>query len=184
MEEVTRDDAASDEVEDAEFEATHRNDALDKTFNITLWLKGLDGVFELVGGILLLIIKPDTIDDFARNVTLNELDLNPHDFIARHILHFTGNLNHTQFFGAMYLLVHGLAKLIVVVGLYRREHWSYYVAFVFLGGFGIYQIYRLAFVHFSILLLLLTLFDAFILVLTVAEFRRMRAARAVALAET
>ena len=169
-------------VEAAEFEATHKNDALDKTFNATLLIKGLDGILELVGGILLLIISPDTINNWAKSLTQNELSKDPHDFIARHLLHFTGHLHSTQFFGAMYLLIHGVAKLVVVVGLYRREHWSYYVAFAFLGGFGIYQIYRLT-VHFGILLFLLTIFDGVILVLTTLEFRRMRAARRMALAE-
>ncbi len=173
---------ADDEVAAAtEAQETRRGDALDNAFDVTLVLKGLDGVFELIGGVLLLIISPDSIDDFARWLTLHELSLNPHDFFARHVLRFTGDLHKTQLFGALYLLVHGVAKLIVVIGLYRREHWSYYVAFVFLGGFGIYQLYRLAFVHFSILLTLLTIFDAVILVLTTLEFRRMRAARAAAL---
>jgi uncharacterized membrane protein len=174
---------ADDEVAGAGgVSAKHRGDALDTTFDIALLLKGLDGVFELIGGVLLLLISPDSIDDFARWLTLNELSLNRHDFFARHLLHFTGDLHTTQLFGAMYLLIHGVAKLIVVIGLYRREHWSYYVAFVFLGGFGIYQLYRLFFVHFSILLTLLTAFDAVILVLTLLEFRRMRAARTAPLA--
>jgi len=173
------DDEAAEETDP---KVTRRGDALDTTFDITLAFKGLDGIFELIGGVLLLIISPDSIDDFARWLTLNELSLSPHDFFARHVLHFTGDLNKTQLFGALYLLIHGVAKLIVVIGLYRREHWSYYVAFVFLGGFGIYQLYRLIFVHFSILLTLLTIFDAVILVLTTLEFRRMRAARAAAMA--
>jgi uncharacterized membrane protein len=170
-------------VDEAGRRAAHRGDALDKTFDVTLLVKGLDGVFELIGGVLLLIISPDAINSFVRWLTLNELSLNPHDFVARHLLHFTGNLHATQAFGAAYLLVHGVAKLVVVGGLYRRARWSYPVAFVFLGGFGIYQIYRLWLVHFSFLLLALTLFDAVILALTIVEFRRMRAARAEAAAQ-
>jgi len=151
-----------------------RRDALDTTFNITLVLKGIDGVLELVGGILLLVVSPASLDALARRLFQHELSQDRHDFIARHVLHLTANLHHTQTFGAVYLLTHGLVKVIIVVGLYRREHWSYYVAFVFLGGFVIYQIYRMTFAP-SIGLALLTAFDLLIIWLTWREFRKMRA---------
>jgi uncharacterized membrane protein len=162
---------------DVEADATpghlHRSDALDTTFNVALVIKGIDGALELVGGIILVLVAPSAIDHFARWVTLHELSESPHDFFARHLLHVTGNLNKTQLFGAIYLLTHGGAKIVVVVGLLRREHWAYPVAFVFLGGFGIYQIYRLTFDP-SAGLALLTLFDFFILWLTWREFLRDR----------
>ncbi|HWU39180.1 MAG TPA: DUF2127 domain-containing protein [Candidatus Acidoferrum sp.] len=56
------------------------------------------------------------------------------------------------------------------------EHWSYYVAFIFLGGFMIYQIYRMTYAP-SVGLALLTVFDLFIIWLTWREFQRMRQAR-------
>jgi uncharacterized membrane protein len=153
-----------------------RKDALDKTFNIALILKGLDGLLELVGGVLLLIISPDSINRFAQYLTQHELSEDPHDFFVHHLLHLTGNLHNTQTFGAVYLLTHGLVKIVIVVGLLRREHWAYYVAFVFLGGFVIYQVYRLTYAP-SIGLALLTVFDLFIIWLTWRDFRRMRRAR-------
>jgi len=155
--------------------APRRRDALDTTFNITLILKGLDGVLELVGGILLLIIAPVTIDHFARWLTQHELSQDPHDFFARHLLHLTGNLHKTQLFGALYLLVHGAAKVVIVAGLWRREHWAYPVAFVFLGGFVVYQLYRMTYAP-TVGLVLLTVFDLFMLWLTWREFRRSRGA--------
>src|SRR5574340_269515 len=135
-----------------------RGDLLDKTFNITLILKGLDGLLELVGGILLLVISPDALSHLARRLTQHELSQDPHDFFAKHLLHVTANLHHTQTFGAFYLLTHGLVKLVIVIGLLRREHWAYYVAFVFLGGFVVYQIYRLTYAP-SVGLAVLTAFD-------------------------
>jgi len=154
----------------------HKRDALDTTFNVALIFKGADGVLELVGGVLLLIIAPDAIDRFARWLTQHELSQDPHDFFARHLLHMTGNLRHTQVFGALYLLTHGLAKIIVVVGLWRRARWAYPVAFVFLGGFAIYQIYRMTYAP-TIGLALLTVFDLFILWLTWREYLRSRHAQ-------
>jgi uncharacterized membrane protein len=153
-----------------------RRDVLDKTFNVALILKGLDGLLELVGGILLLVISPDTLNHLAQRLTQHELSEDPKDFWAHHLLHLTGNLHNTQTFGALYLLTHGLVKLVIVVGLLRREHWAYYVAFVFLGAFVIYQIYRMTYAP-SAGLALLTAFDIFIIWLTWREFVRMRHAR-------
>ena len=44
----------------------------------------------------------------------------PHDFIARHVLHSASQLSHsTTLFGAVYLLSHGIAKVVLVVALLR-----------------------------------------------------------------
>lgn len=148
-------------------------DALDTTFNITLILKGLDGLLELVGGLLLLVFSPASINALAQRITQHELTQDPQDFWAHHLLHLTGNLHKTQVFGALYLLVHGAVKLLVVVGLFRRERWAYPVAFVFLGGFVVYQLYRMTYAP-TAGLALLTAFDLFIIWLTWREYRRHR----------
>ncbi|HAM01326.1 MAG TPA: DUF2127 domain-containing protein [Acidimicrobiaceae bacterium] len=148
-------------------------DALDATFDIALVLKGLDGLLELAGGVLLLAFSPASIDALARRLTTHELSQDPHDFWARHLLHLTGDLHKTQVFGAVYLLTHGAVKLAIVVGLLRRERWAYPVAFVFLGGFVVYQVYRLTYAP-SVGLALLTAFDLFIIWLTWREYRRTR----------
>jgi uncharacterized membrane protein len=148
-------------------------DALDKTFDVALILKGLDGLLELIGGILLVVISPETINNVAKNLTQHELSQDPNDFFAHHLLRLTANLHNTQTFGAVYLLTHGLVKIIIVVGLFRRQHWAYPVAFVFLGGFVIYQVYRMTYAP-SAGLALLTVFDLFIIWLTWREYRRMK----------
>ena len=43
--------------------------ALDKTFKIGLVLKGLDGILEVVGGILLLFLSPQAIEHIVRTLT-------------------------------------------------------------------------------------------------------------------
>ena len=57
---------------------------LDLVFNVTLVLKGLDGVFEFVGGILLLVISPDSINAWAQRLTQHELSHDPSDFFANY----------------------------------------------------------------------------------------------------
>src|SRR5262249_44637344 len=82
--------------------------ALDKTFKVGLVLKGLDGVLEVAGGILLLFLTPQAIQHVVRMLTAHELSEDPHDLVARYLLHTASHLNHgTTLFGAIYLLIHG-----------------------------------------------------------------------------
>jgi uncharacterized membrane protein len=150
--------------------------ALDRTFEISVALKGLDGVLEVIGGLVLLFIPPATQQGWARSLTAHELAQDPHDFIATHLLHSALQLSHsTTLFAAAYLLTHGIAKVVLVVAVLRGQLWAYPWMIAMLGVFIIYQVYRLSY-RFSIGLVLLTLFDVFVVVLTVLEYRRRRTA--------
>jgi len=103
-----------------------RGDLLDRAFFVVITLKGLDGVLEVVGGLLLLAVSPATIDRLARALTQHELSEDPHDFIATHLLHYTGALTGASVrFGAVYLLLHGAVKIILVAALLRNQLWAY-----------------------------------------------------------
>jgi uncharacterized membrane protein len=153
--------------------ANSRN--LDAAFRITIWLKLLDGALEIVGGIILLLITPHTINQIAQSLTQHELARDPHDFVANHILHTASQLNHGgRVFGGIYLLAHGVAKVGLVIALLRDKMWAYPAFIVLLGAFIVYQVYRLSY-RFTIGLTLLTLFDAFVVWLTWREYGRKRA---------
>lgn len=143
---------------------------LDRVFDISILLKGIDGLLEVVGGILLLVISPDTLNALTVWLTQHELSQDPKDFIANHLLHFSGNLHHTQFFGGIYLLSHGLVKIVLVVALLKQQRWAYPVTLVFLVTFITYQCYRLTYDP-TVSLVLLTLFDAFIVWLVWREWQ-------------
>jgi uncharacterized membrane protein len=152
--------------------------ALDKTFKIGLVLKGLDGILEVAGGIVLLFLSPQAIQHLARTLTAHELSQDPHDLIARYILHTTAHLTtSTTLFGAIYLLSHGSAKIVLVVLVLREKLWAYPWLIVLLLAFIAYQLYRLIAVHFSVGLTALTVFDAFLVWLTWREYQAKRALR-------
>src|SRR5262245_48834974 len=88
--------------------------ALRRTFEVGLILKGLDGILEVIGGILLLVISPRAIAHLVHDLTMHELSEDPHDFIARSLVHATGHLTGSATtFGAIYLLSHGAAKVVL-----------------------------------------------------------------------
>jgi uncharacterized membrane protein len=152
------------------------SDALDRTFKISVALKGLDGVLEIVGGVVLLFVAPATVQAWAQSLTAHELAQDPHDFIARHLLHSASQLSRgTTLFAAVYLLSHGIVKVVLVVAVLRRQLWAYPWMIALLGVFIVYQLYRLS-RRFTLGLTLLTLFDAFVMVLTILEYRRRRSA--------
>lgn len=145
--------------------------ALDRTFFVSLILKGLDGAVELVGGFALLLVTPAQIAAAVRGLTRRELREDPHDVIANALIQYTITLGvATTIFGAVYLLVDGLVKVVLVVAVLRNKLWAYPVLIAFLVAFIGYQGYVLL-GNFSVGLLLLTLFDIFIVVLTVREYR-------------
>jgi uncharacterized membrane protein len=145
---------------------------LDQTFEVGIILKGLDGVLEVIGGLLLLVVSPATISRVVANLTQHELSEDPHDFLATHLLKTAHGLTGSAvLFGAVYLLSHGVVKIVLVVALLKNELWAYPWMLVFLGVFIVYQVYRLS-VRPSIGLTALTVFDALIAWLTYREYRK------------
>lgn len=153
-------------------------DPLDRIFEIGIILKGLDGALEAVGGLLLLAVNPARIDRVMVRLTQHELSEDPHDFIARHLLRYTHGLTGSAVtFAAVYLLAHGIVKIVLVAALLRNQAWAYPWMIGFLLIFIGYQVYRLALSP-TFWLTALTVFDALIVWLTWREWRRQTADRA------
>jgi uncharacterized membrane protein len=151
-------------------------DSLDRLFEIGIILKGVDGVAELVGGLLLLFVTPADIHHLAAVLTQGELSEDPNDVVARYLLHTANGLTgNAVIFGAVYLLVHGAVKVVLVVALLLNKLWAYPSMIIILLIFIGYQLYRIA-LDPSAGLIALTVFDALIVVLTWREYRRQRQA--------
>jgi len=144
---------------------------LDQTFEVGIILKGLDGVLEVIGGLLLLVVSPATIDRVVTSLTQHELSEDPHDFLATHLLKTAHGLTGSAvLFGAVYLLAHGVVKVVLVAALLKNQLWAYpWIGF--LGVFIGYQLYRLSFRP-SVGFTALTIFDAAVAWLTHREYRK------------
>lgn len=117
---------------------------LDCAFRAALWLKGVDGLLELVGGLVLLFVTPASLNHIVRSLTAHELAQDPRDFVARHLLHSATRLSRSKtLYGAVYLLGHGAAKLVLVVALLRGRLWAYPWMIGLLLVFIAYQLYRI-----------------------------------------
>jgi len=153
-------------------------DPLDWIFEIGIILKGLDGVLETIGGLLLLVVTPATINRLAVALTQHELSEDPNDFIASHLLRYAHGLTGSAVtFAAVYLLLHGLTKIVLVTALLRNQVWAYPWTIVFLLIFIGYQLYRIVLKP-TFGLSALTIFDVFIVWLTWREWRKQTPDRA------
>lgn len=153
----------------------HPQSLLDRTFEIGIILKGLDGIVELAGALLIALVPAQTIMRFVAHLTQRELLEDPNDFVAGHLLQYTNELvGHDRRFATLFLLSHGLIKIVLVIGLLRNLPWAYPFAFVTLGVFTAYQFWLIA-THPTFGIVLLTIFDAFIIWLTWREYQKFKA---------
>jgi len=143
-------------------------------FEVSVWLKGVHALIESIGGILLYVVTTGTIASWVNALTADELIEDPNDFIAGHLSQMASHFSiASKEFYAFYLLSHGLIKLALVIGLLRGKLWSYPASLAALGLFMIYQVYRYSYTQ-SFGLLVLTVFDAAVMVLIWHEWRIVR----------
>ena len=148
-----------------------------QVFEISVLLKGAHALIEIIGGIALYLVSTAAIHSWINVLTQEELIEDPSDFLATHLLVFAQTFSvSTKAFYAFYLLSHGLIKLLLVVGLLRGKLWSYPASLAALALFIIYQLYRYSYTN-SLGLIVLTVFDVFVMVLIWHEYRLVRTHR-------
>jgi len=161
-------------------ETRQRDRIVHLLFDISVIAKGIDGVLETVGGLLLLLISPTQLHHIARLLTQHELSEDPHDLVANYLLHSSQGLSAgAKTFGAMYLLWHGVVKVGLVTALLLRRRWAYPVAILAFLIFLVYQLYRYSHTE-APELLVLSVMDVVVIVLTWFEYKRLRASQAFA----
>jgi len=145
-----------------------------RIFEVSVLLKGAHALIECVGGIALYAVKTATISTLVRLATQSELVEDPNDLVATYLLQAAQNfsLNTKQFY-AFYLLSHGVVKLFLVIGLLRNRLWSYPASLAALALFIVYQLYRFSYTY-APGLIVLTVFDVFVMVLIWHEYRLVR----------
>ncbi len=148
---------------------------LHESFQAGVLVKGVFALVEALSGVLLWI-GGDRAVALVQRLTFHELTAHPGDRIAASLARLAESYSlGTQEFYALYLLGHGLVKLVLVAGLWREASWAFPVSIVAMLGFIAYQLHRYA--HTGALgLLLLTIVDVVVLLLIWQEYRARRRA--------
>lgn len=107
-------------------------------------------------------------------LTQHELSEDPRDWIANYLLNSTHHLTRgVTVFAASYLLWHGIVKIGLVTALLLKRRWAYPSAIAAFFLFLVYQLYRYSHTH-SPELLVLSIVDVLVIILTWIEYRRLR----------
>ncbi len=142
--------------------------ATDVLFRVGMVVKGVDSMFEVVGGILLLM--PTRL---ARYITV----LSEHEAFRHHNA-LAGRLDDMAFTVAMnpslgeaaYLMVHGLVKVVLITAIFCNKRWGYTGLFVILSLFATVEAVRSVTAH-EIVTGALAAFDIAVVVLIYKEYR-------------
>jgi uncharacterized membrane protein len=142
-----------------------------RLFLLSVWSKGIAGLVETIGGLILLCIPKAGLNALVIFLTAPELAEDPTDRVATLLQRIVHELAaDTKLFASGYLIVHGLIKVFLVAGLLRHRLWSYSVSLWFLAVFIAYQAYRFFFTH-SLWLIALTIVDLIVAFLIWREYQ-------------
>jgi uncharacterized membrane protein len=148
-----------------------------RLFQAGVGIKGLQALIEAGCGALLLFLDNATIKHVVRVVTQIELDRDPREAIAAYLLKLSQGFSiGSQHFYALYFLLHGAVKLLLVAALLRNRPWSYPAALVMLSLFLLYPAARLA-QDWSWPLALLTSIDIGVIAVIYWQYRSVRPVR-------
>src|SRR2546425_13286318 len=143
-------------------------------FLLSVWSKGVAGLLETIGGLLLLFIPHTGLNALVVFLTAPELAEDPTDRVAALLQRMVHELSaDTKLFASGYLIVHGIIKVFLVVGLLGRRLWSYSVSLWFLAAFIVYQMYRFLFTR-SLWMIVLTIVDLIVAFLIWREYQDVR----------
>lgn len=149
-------------------------DLMDWVFLLGVLFKVFDGMVELVVGLPLLFLNQERIARIGRWLTADELAEDPSNFLANLILHQSLKPHlHGTVIVSIYLVTHGLVKLLIVWGMMRGSSRSYPWAIGALTMLLVIQVVDMV-IKFSPVVLLLTILDVVVLVLAVREWREGR----------
>lgn len=144
------------------------------SFEVGVFLKGFDGLLEILGGLLLYLLTPEKINQVVAALTEHELSRDPNDWIANHLVSLAADFSvGAKNYAVFYLLLHGILKVVVVWALMRSKLWAFPLAMGLFAAFDIYQTYRFTLSH-SPFLAALILLDVAIIGLTWTEYRRLK----------
>jgi uncharacterized membrane protein len=148
--------------------------SIHRIFVASVLFKGIHAAVEIVGGLALYFVSTATIVNRINRWSYDELIEDRDDWVANQLLDFARHFSVAEHnFYAFYLLSHGIIKSILVIGLLREKLWAYPASFAVFSGFIAYQLYRYSYTH-DVGLILLSIFDAFVIYLAVHEYRLLR----------
>ena len=155
-------------------ETYNEQGVLHKAFILGVLLKGLNAILQIAGGCILLFVSPETLVGWLTLLIPDGYLMDPDSILVKSLFDF-GSYCSTggHIFLAVYLLSHGVMKMIVIGFLLKGLRWAYPAMGLLSIFFIVYQVYRYCFTR-SYWLIWLTVLDLFLLFLTWMEYRHVQ----------
>ncbi len=151
---------------------TRETKTLHNFFEIGIFIKFINGIFEIIAGMILFFVSSKQIIAFFQMIFQHELTHDPGDFVASIII---GSVNHlsvkAKLFGVIYLIAHGIVNVGLFSLLSSRKLWAYPLAGFALIFIGLYEISIFFRTH-SYVLFSLIIVDLIIILLLRFEYLR------------
>lgn len=155
--------------------STNQKSGTDRMFAVAIAIKGIDGGLQFLGALLLMVIPPTLITGAANMIITRDLLGDPNGTLSTHLAeaadHFANGSS--RWFAIIYLLAHGVIKLVLVWALLKRVMWMFPVSIIVLAGFVVYEVWRAVHTH-SIALPIFAAIDVVIIILILREYRKLR----------
>jgi uncharacterized membrane protein len=146
-----------------------------RLFGAVILLKGLMGLFEVASGGALSMLRSGTVLAWMDWATHGELVSDPHDWLATTLHHWAEGFSHdAQVFAGLYLLAHGVVKVVLAITLLLEKRWAFPVSLALFALLVAFSIQRLV-LHWSWFLAGFVLFDLFAIWLIAQEWKSVRA---------
>jgi uncharacterized membrane protein len=140
-------------------------------FQISVLIKGLISLLEVIGGLVVIWVPVAFFTDWIIGISQHHLTKDPGNFIAAHTLQLAQEFAAASgSFIAIYLISRGLIKLLLIIALLKNKLWAYPASGVVLGLFIIYQLYEIV-VAYSLLMTLVTVFDFVVMYFIWREYK-------------
>lgn len=139
---------------------------LRKVFVVTIYMNGVIAILDILAGFFF---------SYTNTITPILLKLSSQETLVGTVANILISLSKkVQIIGAFYFFSHGFVKLLLVWGLLTLRLWAYPISIIFLGGFGLYQLYEILFVEFSWVITFFMLFNSIVTLLIIDEYKRVK----------
>jgi len=145
-----------------------RKRATDLIFDVGLAIKGIDAMFEVIGGILLTM--PVRLARYILVLSQHEL-YRHHEVLSGRLDRLAATVTvHAHLYAALYLIVHGGAKVILILAIVKGKRWGYVGLMAVLSAFVLFEAVR-ALSALEVLTGALALFDVLVVIVIWKEYK-------------
>lgn len=151
-----------------------KNQWVHRIFFVGLIIKGINGVLEIIGGVLLWVITLEQVNKIVNFLTWGEFREDVNDWIANVIQKSAMEMAlNARTVASIFLLSTGMIKMALIIALLKKKLWVYPLALSVFSLFALFFIYRFLWSG-AFFMLILCIFDIFVVLFTYLEYKRIK----------